>query len=312
MFHRGRAVRRITMLTAILLLVGPVALAQQHTWTNVERVIAVGDIHGDGERLEAILLEAKVIDKDRNWIADKAHLVQVGDLFGRGPNSRGAMDLLIKLEKQAEKAGGRVHVLIGNHEAMVLGGDWHYIPDEEIEAFGGRKAFAAAVGPEGRYGRWIRGLNAVVKINNLLFLHGGLDAKHGAMSLDDLNNGVRKHLAGKADGNRLASNPRGPLWYRGNAFSSGEALERDWAAISKTHGVNHIVIGHTISMGRIKPRAGGRVLMIDIGISSYYDKYGGAAGCLVVDKGEFRAVYVGGKSHQFTIPTTRQNKKGAE
>ena len=39
-------------------------------------------------------------------------------MLDRGPDSRKVMDLLMRLEGEASKTGGRVHVLIGNHEAM--------------------------------------------------------------------------------------------------------------------------------------------------------------------------------------------------
>src|SRR5205085_9388503 len=104
--------RRWLFLTAILLLrvCGP-ALAQD-TWTGVDRVVAIGDVHGDFERFTAVLRSAELIDEDGNWTGGTTHLVQVGDVLDRGPDSREAMDLLMKLEPQAAKAGGYVHALI--------------------------------------------------------------------------------------------------------------------------------------------------------------------------------------------------------
>ena len=76
-----------------------------------------------------------------NWAAGKTHLVQIGDVLDRGPDSRKAMDLLMKLEGQAADAGGAVHPLIGNHEAMVLLNDWRYVHPAEELAFGGAEAY---------------------------------------------------------------------------------------------------------------------------------------------------------------------------
>ncbi|MDA0629912.1 MAG: metallophosphoesterase, partial [Proteobacteria bacterium] len=42
---------------------------------------------------------------------------------------------LQKLEKQAKKAGGHVHLLIGNHEYMNITGDLRYVHPGEYEAF---------------------------------------------------------------------------------------------------------------------------------------------------------------------------------
>jgi hypothetical protein len=87
---------------------------------TTERIVAVGDIHGALSRVTAILTEAKLIDNRRRWIGGRAVLVQTGDILDRGAESRAVLDLLRKLEGEAARAGGRVHVLLGNHEVMRL------------------------------------------------------------------------------------------------------------------------------------------------------------------------------------------------
>ena len=303
---------RRPLLTALLVLfvaAATPALAQQHTWSGVERIVAVGDLHGDCDAFVKTLRAAKVIDEKENWIAGKAHLVQVGDVLDRAPDSRKAMDLLIKLEEQAAKAGGHVHALIGNHEAMVLLGDWNYVHPGEIKAFGSRDAYEKAMGPKGKYGKWIRGHNAIIKINDTLFLHAGLKATHAATPRGKLNAAVREHLR-KGGQAGLAADPSGPLWYRGNVYRTGEELEADIAAATKAHGVKRIVIGHTVSREGITARAGGRVILIDIGISDYYRAYGGRAGCLVIEKGELYELYPGKKRKKLAIPPPEREAAG--
>jgi hypothetical protein len=112
-----------------------VALHAQDSWTGVERIVAVGDIHGDYHQFVRVLRSAAVIDRQGNWIAGKAHLVQLGDVVDRGPDSRKAMDLLVRLENQAREQGGHVHALIGNQEAMNVYGDLHYVTNGELAAF---------------------------------------------------------------------------------------------------------------------------------------------------------------------------------
>ncbi len=107
----------------------------QWEWTSVPRVVAVGDIHGAYDNLVALLKTAGIIDQKQNWAGGKAHLVQNGDIVDRGPNSKKAMDLLMELEEQAEKAGGRVHVLIGNHEAMNVVGILDLVSRQEYESY---------------------------------------------------------------------------------------------------------------------------------------------------------------------------------
>ena len=102
---------------------------------TTERVVAVGDIHGAYDRFVAILRAATVIDARDRWIGKKAILVQTGDVVDRGPDSRKAIDLLRKLERDARGAGGRVYALLGNHELSRLVDDWRYVSMGEFEAF---------------------------------------------------------------------------------------------------------------------------------------------------------------------------------
>ena len=99
------------------------------------RIVAIGDIHGDIDALNGILKNAGVIDTGGRWIASDATLVQVGDFTDRGPSVRAVMDLLMDLERQATAAGGRVVVLLGNHEVMNLTGDGRYITPAIYETF---------------------------------------------------------------------------------------------------------------------------------------------------------------------------------
>ena len=111
-----RRFRRLLAVVALVVaggLVVPAAAA---------RVVAVGDVHGSYEGLVTILLEAGLIDTDLRWIGGDATLVQTGDLLDRGVRVRRVLDLLIRLQGEAAAAGGRVVVLLRNHEAMNLVG----------------------------------------------------------------------------------------------------------------------------------------------------------------------------------------------
>src|SRR4029434_7702368 len=85
---------------------------------TTERVVAVGDIHGAFDGFVAILRAAQIIDSRNRWSGRRAVLVQTGDVLDRGPDSRKAIDLLRQLERDAQRAGGRVVSLLGNHELM--------------------------------------------------------------------------------------------------------------------------------------------------------------------------------------------------
>ena len=99
------------------------------------RVVAIGDVHGDLNALVSILQEAGIIDDQRHWSGGNATLVQTGDILDRGAKDRQVMDLLMELEKQATKGGGRVVVLLGNHEMMNIIGDLRYVAPEVYGSF---------------------------------------------------------------------------------------------------------------------------------------------------------------------------------
>ena len=104
-------------------------------WTGVERVVAIGDLHGDYGRYIDVMKSAGLIDKSGKWSGGKTHLVQTGDITDRGADSRKIIDHLVKLSKQAKKKGGYVHLLIGNHETMNVVGDLRYVSPGEFAAF---------------------------------------------------------------------------------------------------------------------------------------------------------------------------------
>ena len=68
------------------------------TWSGVERVVAVGDVHGDVDALMAVLKMAGLVDARGHWSGGKTHLVQTGDIPDRGDQTRQAYELLMRLE----------------------------------------------------------------------------------------------------------------------------------------------------------------------------------------------------------------------
>jgi len=92
----------------------------QCVWTNVDRIVVIGDLHGAYENFVKILKQTGLVDELLQWKGGKTHLVQMGDILDRGDRARDIFDLLIRLEESAKNAGGFVHILIGNHEEMNL------------------------------------------------------------------------------------------------------------------------------------------------------------------------------------------------
>jgi hypothetical protein len=309
---------RLLLLVSLVALPG--AVAAQDTFDHVDRIVAVGDVHGDFESFARILRQAGVIDEKNRWKGGRTHFVQTGDILDRGPDSRKVMELLIALAPQAQKAGGRVHALTGNHEAMNVLGDLRYVVPGEYAAFAERRSGALrdrayavlsdsmrrtdpayrqewldahplgwvehrlAFEGNGRYGTWIRGNNAVIRIGDYLFLHGGISHKYVNTPLRDLNVAVQKALAPDAAGgmDNIAEDSLGPLWYRGLATGEESLMTAHVDSVLARFGVKHVVIGHTVTAGTVIPRHDGKVIMIDVGLSS---AYGGPPAALIIEKG---------------------------
>ncbi|MDJ0699304.1 MAG: metallophosphoesterase [Woeseiaceae bacterium] len=223
----NRILRLLAAIVATAGLLTP-ALAGEWHFNGVQRVVALSDVHGAYDAMLNTLREAQVIDGENDWSGGETHLVVTGDLLDRGPDSRSAMDLLMRLEHQAIAAGGRVHVLIGNHEAMNLTGDLRYVSlgeysrfaDEEtaderkhwrdaiaargqelnVEAFDARfpRGFFAhrrAFRADGQYGEWLLEKPVIVVINGTAFVHGGIHPNTAELGLDVVNERLVGDLA---------------------------------------------------------------------------------------------------------------------
>ena len=95
-----------------------VALAAVPAPAAAQRIVAVGDLHGDYNVWLDIARNAGLIDAKNHWSGGKTILVQQGDVFDRGPDSLKIARHLKSLQKEAPKAGGKVIALLGNHEGL--------------------------------------------------------------------------------------------------------------------------------------------------------------------------------------------------
>lgn len=106
----------------------PVSAAQP------QRIVAVGDLHGDYQAWLDVARDARVIDSGGHWAGGKTVLVQMGDVLDRWADSLKIVRSLQQLQKEAPAAGGKVLVVLGNHEAMNLLGDFRYTTPGEFAA----------------------------------------------------------------------------------------------------------------------------------------------------------------------------------
>lgn len=320
--------RHIRLFVGLLIWVA--AAAAQPVYSGVSRIVAVGDVHGDFDALVTVLRAAGVINKSNKWVGGATHLVQTGDCVDRGAESRKVLDLLINLEKQAPRSKGMVHALLGNHEAMNIYGDLRYVSDADYKTYKtgdsaeirdrGYDFFAdpaqkdnpeyrkkwydehplgwveqrQAFSPKGQYGRVLLERDAIVKVNDILFLHGGISEKYVATPIAELNRKIRAELRDFTllEGG-ITTDEKGPLWDRGLAVEpETPATAGLVASILAANGVSRIVIGHTPTSGAVMPRFGGKVMLIDVGLSTAFNR---SLACLIVEDGKFFALHRGVK-----------------
>jgi serine/threonine protein phosphatase 1 len=139
----------------------------------MERIFAVGDIHGCVDKLVSLM---DIIDVDLK----KETLVFMGDYIDRGPHSKEVVDYLIDLAR----GGNRVVFLKGNHELMLQ----NYLSGKDKLSFlynggeatlgsymkGGGLNEANLIPPE--HLEFFDNLRLYYETENYIFVHGGLKA----------------------------------------------------------------------------------------------------------------------------------------
>ena len=141
------------------------------------------------------------------------------------------------------------------------------------------------------YGKWLLSKNVVIKINDIIFVHGGINKSFSKWSLEDINERTRFEFSslsrGKGVDMRITYQSNSPLWYRGLVRNDEEEYKEEVDEILANLDANHIVVGHTVrtegNPGKLS-RFNGKVWGMDTGISRYYRGYMSA---LIIDQGAF-------------------------
>lgn len=243
-------------------------------YIKVDSIIAVSDVHGQYKKYSDILIANGVIDKDLNWKFGKGHFVFLGDAFDRGDKVTEILWHLFTLEKQAEKAGGKVHVLLGNHEDMVFSSDLRYLNGKykKVEEITHTNYFDL-YSENSVLGKWLRGKPVIITINDILFVHAGLSIEMARMKLPVKE--VNKSFSNKIIGKFIAPDTKdkkidllagndGPLWYRGY-FEDSTFSEIKLDSILDFYSMKHIVVGHT-TFQNMKCLFNTKIIGIDAGI----------------------------------------------
>jgi hypothetical protein len=153
-------------------------LFRQFPITNIsalyhQRIVAIGDWHGDYDNVIATLKMAELVDGDHNWAGGDTIFIQTGDIVDRGDDTILLFELIQKLMNQAKRAGGVVVQILGNHEVFNVMGVMTYVTKGDIDSFGGYEQRRKAWSKDGWIGKYVRKLGLTVRVNRTVFFHGG-------------------------------------------------------------------------------------------------------------------------------------------
>jgi hypothetical protein len=229
-----------------------------------DRLVIIGDIHGDIKRFKNILLDAKIINNNIEWIAEPQNtiVIQMGDQIdslNRIENNDWEVieDLeMIKftdlLDKIANAKGGKVISIIGNHEFMNILGNYTYVSAKSIA--NNVKRRIELFKPGGQLSKILSDRPIIIKIGSLLFCHAGLTVSHLFVlqkynkdifylnklwklfvNTNNINNSEDSEIFSK-----IILDDDGILWTRN--LTIGEELN----IVLKSVNCNHMFVGHTV------------------------------------------------------------------
>ena len=271
--------------------IAPVETDSQFVFENIHKVFVLNDIHGHYDRFVEILIASGIIDEQLNWNFTDGHLILNGDIVDRGDKVTETLWFIYQLEKQARAAGGHVHFLLGNHELMIMQGETVYT-SKKIKFFRNyfdwdySKLFSQST----FLGEWLRTQNSMIKLNNYLFVHGGISYEfyQTRMSIREINMKVRKKLQNEACECEMLFSKSGPFWYRGYIWE-GEGFKKitntQLSEILDYYNASRIVVGHTI-IEQIQLLYDNRVIAISVPFHDPEDECHG----LLIQKGNFYKV----------------------
>jgi hypothetical protein len=183
-----------------------------------KELYALGDVHGDYDRLMQLLVAGKIVDalpaspQTPHWAAGKAVLVCTGDMIDKYDHSLEVVTIMKTLQSQANAAGGRLIVTLGNHEAEFLAANGQ---DKKASEFS-RQLETAGISPEDvasgsdplGIGVWLRNLPAGAKVGDWFFCHAG---NTGGLSLADLDKTIQQQITAQGWGAPILADPNSML-----------------------------------------------------------------------------------------------------
>lgn len=258
---------------------------EHFSFPAAERIVAIGDLHGDFSATERVFRLAGAIDSAGRWSGGKMVLVQTGDQLDRGDDEAQILAFLDRLQDEAEEAGGRVVVLNGNHETMNVMGDFRYVTPGALDDFdepppslwartvtGPVAERARSLLPGGGTALRLARRPVIAKVGDTVFAHGGVLPHHVRYGIDRLNEEASAWMRGERSAPPPpVSDPDGPLWTR--VYGEPQLGQQACSILDETLrllGAERMVVGHTVQRRGLSSACDGKVFRIDVGLSAHY------------------------------------------
>jgi len=253
-------------------------------YPSQKRIIVIGDLHGDYKLTIMCLSRMKLIDTKKNWCGGDTWVVQMGDQIDRGGRGNYINDensdirilnLFEILHLQAQKMGGAVISLIGNHELMNVLGNYNYVSPIGIKECGGKQERYKLFKPGGPVSLLLAKRPVIIKIGSWIFVHAGIQPSLVKKNtFDNINNLMKRFLLGDkqlSNNNKfieLFLSPTSLLWNRNLCNPSFNKIQCD--NLLKIMNCKYIAIGHT-PQGKINSRFK-KIWRVDTGMSEAFGK----------------------------------------
>lgn len=234
---------------------------------KAEKIVAIGDVHGDMMKARRAFRLAGLVDAHDSWIGGTTVAVQVGDILDRGENEVELYYWLEKRQQEAQKAGGALHILNGNHETMNVARQFRYATQGGVDDFktwaqtyatgvalktmcnvcssskisSARAILASskkddasarneALRPGGEFSRRFLAPNPVIlAIGSTVFVHGGLLPHHVDYGLERINKETQDWMLNGSpkDMPRFLSGRKAVVWARDYSHENEEYCDCD-------------------------------------------------------------------------------------
>jgi hypothetical protein len=263
--------------------------APDSLWPAQPRVVVIGDLHSDIHAARQAFQLAGGTDESDAWIGGALTIVQLGDMIGRSDDERQVLDFLFAVRDRAQAAGGKVHLLVGNHEVMGGRVDNQAVGTNPFPGYEDLTDLAlddarlqilaeyerkrgAALMSGGPYAKRFAELPTVLQLGETVYVHGGVVPRWAEYGLDKINAEVSHWLFGNCpepdsslgvdDGDRV-------MWTR--QFSrmvdatDCALLDQSLAIL----GAKRMIVAHTVQ-STITGYCDDKVWAVDVGMSRYY------------------------------------------